>query len=70
MAETVGFKLPCHDHELRFRHQTHGNRNSAERAFREAKRRTTGLSNYFTTARVEIADGWIKPFAFGWNQLI
>jgi transposase-like protein len=33
-------KATCHQYGLRFRHETHGNRNSVERVLREVKRRT------------------------------
>ncbi|ELY37730.1 hypothetical protein C496_19520 [Natronorubrum tibetense GA33] len=38
----------CQRHDLDFRHERHGNRNSAERVFREVKRRTSSFSNCFS----------------------
>ncbi|MFC4406878.1 IS6 family transposase [Haloarchaeobius iranensis] len=63
-------KDACTRHGLDFRYEKHGNRNSVERVFREAKRRTTSFSNCFSHAEAETADEWLKSFAFAWNQLI
>ena len=60
----------CHRQGLRFQHQTHGNRNSVERVFRELKRRTKAFSNCFSNASPEAAEKWLLAFAFAWNQLI
>ena len=60
----------CRRHSLDFRYETHGNRNSVERACRERKRRTTSFSNCFSNARQETADDWLRSFSFAWNQLI
>ena len=37
-----------HRHGLRFQHETHVNRNSVERVFREVKRRTNQFANCFS----------------------
>ena len=63
-------KDACNRHGLRFRYEKHGNRNSAERVFREIKRRTSSFSNCFSNAEAETADHWLRSFAFAWNQLI
>ena len=60
----------CDKHDLDFRYERHGNRNSVERVFREVKRRTTSLSNCFSNAEAETADEWLRSFAFAWNPLI
>jgi len=48
---------------LRFRYEKHGNRNSAERVFRELKRRTQAFSNCFSNAQPETAEDWLLTFA-------
>ncbi len=53
-----------------FRYENHGNRNAAERVFREIKRRTTCFSNCFSNVSAERADNWIRSLSFAWNQLI
>ncbi|WP_435346737.1 IS6 family transposase [Haloarchaeobius sp. HRN-SO-5] len=60
----------CHRHGLRFQQETHGNRNSVERVFREVKRRTNQFSNCFSHAHAETVENWLQAFAFAWNQLI
>ena len=60
----------CQRRGLRFRSKKHGKRNSAERVFREVKRRTSSFSNSFSHADGTTADQWLKSFAFAWNQLI
>ena len=60
----------CDKHDLDFRYERHGNRNSIERVFREVKRRTTSFSNCFSNAEAETANEWLRSFAFAWNQLI
>ncbi|TKX81264.1 IS6 family transposase [Halorubrum sp. SD626R] len=60
----------CEKHGLDFRYERHGNRNSVERVFREVKRRTICFSNFFSNAKAETADEWLRSFAFAWNQLI
>jgi transposase-like protein len=66
----VPLQRACRKHDLDFRYERHGNRNSVERVFREVKRRTTSYSNYFSNAKAETADEWLRSFAFAWNQLI
>jgi transposase-like protein len=63
-------KDACTRQNLDFRYERHGNRNSAERVFREVKRRTSSFSNTFSNAYAETADQWLKSFAFAGNQLI
>ena len=60
----------CNRHGLDFRYEQHGNRNSAERIFREVKRRTSCFSNCFSHVDPATADDWLRSFAFAWNQLI
>ncbi|UHQ98736.1 IS6 family transposase (plasmid) [Natrinema zhouii] len=48
---------------LRFRYEKHGNRNAAERVFREIKRRTSSFSNCFSHARPSTAESWLQAFA-------
>ena len=60
----------CRRHDLDFRYERHGNRNSIERVFREVKRRTICFSNCFSNADAETANEWLRSFAFAWNQLI
>lgn len=60
----------CHRHRFRFQHETHGNRNSVERVFREVKRRTNQFSNCFSHATADTVENWLQAFAFAWNQLI
>ena len=55
---------------LRFQHVTHGNRNAAERIFKEVKQRTEQFANHFCHASVESAGTWLQTSAFAWNQLI
>jgi putative transposase len=52
---------------LRFRYVKHGNRNSAERVFRELKRRTQAFSNCFSNAQPETAEEWLLAFA-SWHN--
>jgi len=66
----IPLKDACQRHALDFRYERHGNRNSAERVFREVKRRTSSFSNCFRHSSAETADEWLKSFAFAWNQLI
>jgi len=67
---SASLQRACRKHDLDFRYERHGNRNSVERVFREIKRRTTSFSNCFSNANVETADEWLRSFAFAWNQLI
>jgi transposase-like protein len=63
-------KDACSRHGHDFRYEKRGNRNSVERVFREAKRRTSSFSNCFSNAEAETADDWLRSFSFVWNQLI
>jgi len=67
---SASLQRACRKHDLNFRYERHGNRNSAERVFREVKRRTTSFSNCFSNAEAETANEWLRAFAFAWNQLI
>ncbi|WP_459890551.1 IS6 family transposase [Halostagnicola bangensis] len=60
----------CQRHDLDFRYERHGNRNSVEHVFREVKRQTSLFLNCFSNAYAETADEWLRSFAFAWNQLI
>jgi len=60
----------CHHLGLRFRHVTHGNRNSVERVFKELKRRTEAFATHFRHAQPDTAEAWLQAFAVCWNQLI
>ena len=61
---SASLQRACHKHDLDFRYERHGNRNSVERVFREINRRTTCFSNCFSNAKVETADEWLRSFAF------
>ncbi|UHQ95110.1 IS6 family transposase [Haloterrigena alkaliphila] len=52
---------------LRFRYEKHGNRNAAERVFREIKRRTSSFSNCFSHAKPSTAESWLQAFAVWHN---
>ncbi|MDF9747838.1 IS6 family transposase [Natrinema salsiterrestre] len=52
---------------LRFRYEKHGNRNAAERVFRETKRRTSSFSNCFSHAQPSTAESWLQSFAVWHN---
>jgi len=67
---SVSLQRACRKHDLDFKYERHGNRNSVERVFREIKRRTTKFSNCFSNAKAETADEWLRSFAFAWSQLI
>ena len=60
----------CEKHDLYFRYERHGNRNSVKHVFREIKRRAICFSNCFSNAEAETAEEWLRSFAFAWNQLI
>jgi transposase-like protein len=53
---------------LDFRSEKHGNRNSAERIFREVKRRTSSFANTFSNASLSSAESWLRTFAVWWNR--
>jgi transposase-like protein len=59
-----------HRYNLRFRHVTHGNRNTIERVFREVKRRTDQFRNTFSHVDPETAESWLQTFAAYENQRI
>jgi putative transposase len=59
----------CERHGLRFRHVTHGNRNSVERVYREVKRRTSSFSNTFSHADPTTAEIWLLAHARWHNSL-
>ena len=67
---SASLQRACRKHDLDFRYERHGNRNSVERVFREIKRRTICFSNCFSNADAETANEWLRSFAFAWNQLI
>lgn len=64
------FKAACHHHILRFRHGTHGNRNSIEGVLRKVKRRINQFGNCFSHTEVETVEKGLQAFGFAWNQLI
>ncbi len=66
----LSLQYACDRHDLEFRYERHGDRNSVERIFRDIRRRTTSFSNCFSNAKAITADQWLKSFAFAWNQLI
>jgi len=68
--DATALKEACRRHGRDFRYERHGNRNSAERVFREVKRRTNSFSNCFSHVDPTTADDWLRSFAFAWNQLI
>ncbi len=48
---------------LRFQTERHGNRNAAERIFRELKRRTSSFSTDVSHVEPETAEKWLQSFA-------
>ena len=66
----VPLQRACGKHGLDLRYEPHGSHNSVERVFCEVKRKTTSFSNCFSNAEAEIANEWLRSFAFAWNQLI
>jgi putative transposase len=48
---------------LRFQTERHGTRNSAERVFRELKRRTSPFSNCLSHLEPNTAENWLQSFA-------
>jgi putative transposase len=56
-------------HGLRFRHETHGNRNHVERVYTEVKRRTSSFSNTFSHVDPVTAENWLQTHATWWNSL-
>jgi transposase-like protein len=44
----------CDKHDLNFRYERRGNRNSVERVFREVKRRTISFSNFSATPKQKL----------------
>ena len=63
-------KDACNRHGLNFRYEKHENRNSVEHVFREVNTQKCRFLNFFSHAKAETADEWLKSFAFAWNQLI
>lgn len=53
---------------LRFSMQ-HGNWNSVERVFRDAKRRISSFSNSFSHVDPATAESWFQAYAVWWNLL-
>ena len=53
---------------LRFQYERHGNRNSAERVFREIKRRTSSFSNCFSHVEPATAETWLQASAVWHNS--
>jgi putative transposase len=60
---TTHHQAALHRSGLRFQTERHGNRNSAERIFREVKRRTSSFSNCFSHVEPETAENWLQSFA-------
>ena len=60
----------CQRHGFDFRYEKYGNRNTAERIFREIKRRTICFSNCFSNADAKTVDDWLRSLSFAWNRLI
>jgi len=67
---STSLNAACSRLGLTFQVQRHGERNSAERVFREVKRRTVAFSNCFSHVHPDTADDWLATFAFAWNRLI
>jgi len=67
---STSLQRACPKHDLDFRYERYGNRNSAECVFGETKRRTVCFSNCFSNVEAETADEWLRLFALEWNQLI
>ena len=61
---SASLQRACRKHDLDFRYERHGHRNSVERVFREVKCRTASFSNCFSNAKTETADEWLRSFAF------
>jgi transposase-like protein len=61
-------KVSLNRYGLRFRHETHGNRNAVERLFQEVKRRTYQFGNCFRNAGPNTAETWLQSYAYVWNQ--
>jgi transposase-like protein len=59
-----------HRHGLRFQHETHGNRNAAERIFKELKRRTYQFANHFRHANPATVETGLQTTAFIENHSI
>lgn len=57
-------------HGLRFRHETHGNRNTIERVYTEIKRRTSSFENTFKHADPQTAENWLQARSAWQNSLI
>jgi len=57
-------KEACRRHDLDFRYERHGNRNSPERIVREVKRRTNLFSYFFSHADLATAGDWFRSFTF------
>ena len=53
---------------LSYRVQLHGYRNSVERVFREAERRTSSFSNCFSHVHPPTAETWLQAHAVWWNH--
>ncbi len=58
---------PLHRHGLRFRYETHANRNAVGRLFQEVKRITYQFRNCFRNAKRETAERWLQSYAYCWN---
>jgi len=70
LDDATPLKEACRRHDLDFRCERHGNRNSVERIVREVKRRTNLFSNCFGHADPATADDWLRSSTVAWNQLI
>jgi transposase-like protein len=63
---SASLNCACSRHGLTYRVEQHGERNSAERVFREANRIFLQLFE----AHADTADRWFRAFAFAWNERI
>ncbi|MCD2203658.1 IS6 family transposase [Halobacterium sp. KA-6] len=59
-----------HRHGLRFRHETHGERNAAERVCKKLKRRTNQFGNHFRRTQPATVETWLQTTAFIQNHSI
>jgi len=69
LANSIAWlKAALRRRDLKFRYERHGDRNSIERVYREAKRRTTSFSNSFSRVDPATADSWLQAFARWHNE--
>jgi len=67
---SYSLKAICRRHGLDLKYGRYGNRNGIERIFRDIKSIKYHFLNCFSNAEADIADNWLRFFAFARNQLI